>query len=275
MKSSLSQKQIKSIRENFQHKMGYELNIDDPKTIQEKTQWIKIYGKLERFARYTDKYEVRKFIAKRIGEDYLIPLIGVYEKVDEIDIGKLPTSFVLKATHGSSWFEIIEDKDEVDWDQMKETMNYWLSRSWFTKSKESNYKPLKRRILIQPYLPRIPYVFAEYSFHCFHGVPQFVRVDGYRSFGIYSMNWDPIMERYDSEHGIGKIKKPSQFSEMETIAKILSRDFPYVRVDLFQAGEHVYFNELTFAPGGGYLQTSKEFGLWVGSLLDLKKYVKL
>ena len=273
MKKSLKKQQIRQLMENFKQKLGYECNLKDPKTIQEKIQWIKIYGKLERFARFTDKYEVRKFIRKKIGKEYLIPHLGVYDHIDKIDFDRLPHSFVLKATHGSSWFMIVEDKEQIDWQETKRIMDSWLQSSWFSKSKESNHKPLKKRIIIQQYLPRMFKQFAEYSFHCFHGVPQFVRVDGFRSFGIYSMNWDPIMETFDPHHGGGPIEKPDTFDRMVVIAKTLSKDLPYVRVDLFDAGGRIYFNELTFTPGGGYLQTSSDFGLWVGSLLDLKKYV--
>ncbi|RKD24593.1 hypothetical protein BEP19_09455 [Ammoniphilus oxalaticus] len=276
MKKALTRKQIESLKRSFKKKLGYECDLKDPKTIQEKIQWIKIYGKLERFAKYTDKVEVQTFIIETIGEAYLIPTIGVYEHLEEIEFEQLPQSFVIKATHGSSWYKIVKDKTQIDWMEIQQLLGEWLESSWFSKSKESNYKPLPKRILIQEYLPRAPKTFSEYSFHCFHGEPQFVRIDGYQSLGIYSMDWQPLLERVEttpSNNDEKSIAKPATFAEMERVARALAKDLRYVRVDLFDAAGRVYFNEMTFAPGGGFLQTSEEFGLWIGSLLDLKKYV--
>jgi len=260
------QEELRKLKEHFKNKLGYELNLEFPHTLQEKIQWIKIYGKLERFAKYTDKFEVYSFIKERIGTKYLIPLLGVYDDVDDIDFEALPTSFVMKATHGSRWNIIVEDKSKIDWNASKEQMRTWLNSSWYQISKERNYKDLQSRVIIQPHLKVLYGKFKEYQFHCFHGIPKFFRITG---IGNYDMKGNPL---FGSPH-YPLINKPRRFDEMKSIVYKLCKDFAYVRVDLFYTVQGIYFCELTFAHGGGFLPTPKDFGSRIGQWLDLTRYL--
>ncbi|MEW9669681.1 ATP-grasp fold amidoligase family protein [Ammoniphilus sp. 3BR4] len=261
------------IKKRFKRILGYELNLRHPKTIQEKIQWIKIYGKLERFAKYTDKAKVRKFIRKRIGNEYLVPVFGVYKRVEDIDFDALPQSFVMKATHGSGWNIFVKDKSEINWPKAKSRMKKWLKSNWYDKSMERNYKPLKGRVMIEKFLWDSSGRIKEYKFQCFHGSRIFLRLPGHSTLRIYNRKGDVIHERIDKQSFHHPPEKPKQLEKMFALAHILAKDFPYVRVDFIVANGRIYVGELTFATGGGFLPAPKEWSLKLGSLLDLKRYV--
>ncbi|WP_216830275.1 ATP-grasp fold amidoligase family protein [Alkalihalobacterium elongatum] len=257
--------------------LGYEPNINNPQTLSEKLLWIRINGNLERFANYTDKYAVRQFIKKRIGKQYLVPLYGVYNHVDQINFRSLPRSFVLKATHGCGWNILVKDKFKLDWLNAKKQMNEWMNTNYFNKTGERHYKPLKGRAIIEKYLQDPTGDLKDYKFHCFHGKPMVVRVMGDR-FGtlkdqVYDMEWKELpFESLERNPYSAPLERPIRFTEMVDVAQKLSRDFAYVRVDLYHTNNKVYFGELTFLPSGGVSKNPYEYQKWLGSHLDLSRY---
>lgn len=267
------------MKKRFKRILGYEPNLENPKTFQEKLQWIKIYGKLERFAPYTDKYQVRQFVKERIGESYLNTLIGVYKNVDEINFNSLPPCFVMKATHGSGWNVIASDKSKIDWNRAKLNMRKWLRSNYYAKTGERNYKPLKGRVIIEKYLRDRSGDLKDYKFHCFHGKPMYVTVHGGRLKGgrksdVYDMNWNRLPFKFENKNNFPKpVMKPKRFDKMIEVASELSKDFAYVRVDLYYTNDKIYFGELTFVPAGGYSRSPLAYGELLGSLLDLDRYV--
>ena len=241
---------------------------------------IKIFGKLERFAKYTDKYEVRGFIKERIGEQYLIPHLGVYDDVHSIPFQYLPRSFAMKATHGSGWNILVRDKSQLDWKDARRTLHKWLNRNYYDSSRERNYKPLQGRVIIEQYLKDPSSDLKDYKIHCFHGKPMFVGVVGGRSdnckpkFNMYDIHWKELPFDLSELNSFPEPpEKPKHFSEMVAIAQQLSEDFPYVRVDLYHVDDKIYFGELTFVPLSGYFVSPINFQKWFGTFLDLSRYV--
>lgn len=135
-----------------------------------------MYGHLERFSDLSDKYTVRQYVKEKAGEEILIPMVGIYDRFQDIDLGRLPDSFVMKATHGSAWNIIVEDKTAVDWHAAGKKISQWIRSSYYRKSGEANYRPLKGRILIETYLEDPCGDLKDYKFFCFGGEPKFVEV---------------------------------------------------------------------------------------------------
>ncbi len=254
------------------------LNLNNPKSFSDKIQWIKLYGGIDQYAKYVDKYEVRKYIEKTIGKDYLIPLIGVWDTFDAIPFNELPDKFVLKGTHGSGFNFICHDKSTLDKKLVRDIVSKWLKENYYTRSAETQYKYCKPRILCEKYMEDDSGSLRDYKFFCFNGIPQIIQVDSDRFKGhkrdLFDTDWNKLP--YTLEHPNTKelIKKPGKFNEMIEVTKKLSKQFPFVRVDLYLIGDKVYFGELTFTPGNG-LEHFKPINLdyQLGDLIDLSKYI--
>ena len=205
---------------------------------------------------YVDKLTVRDFVTERIGSEYLIPLIGAYDQVDDIDFASLPRSFVLKATHGSGWNVLVMDKSSIDWDAVLDRVNGWLRRNYYKYTGQSNYRGIKGRIIIEEFLHDLGGDLRDYKFYCCNGEVQGVQVDFDRfrnhQYRLYDCNWDEFSKN-NAPAGIHipQIPRPAKLNEMLEIARSLSRGFPHVRVDLYYPDGNIYFGELTFTTGGG------------------------
>lgn len=272
----MNNSRIDHLKAKFKEKHGYELNLENPQTFNEKIQWIKKYGNLERYSKYVDKHEVRQYVKKRIGSQYLVPVIGVYKKVEDIDVKSLPNAFVMKATHGSSWNVIVKDKWQLDWPAARAKANGWIKRNYFTYSGERCYKPLKGRVIIEKFLQDRTGDLKDYKFFCFHGKPEYIKVIGDRygdyKCDQYDLEWKRLPQMYKRNPFPKPVKKPNHFKEMKEIVHKLAHGFPFVRVDLYYSNNRIYFGELTFAPKGGYEPLTFKYDLKLGKLLDLKKY---
>lgn len=266
---------------NFKRAHGYALNLQNPKTFSEKIQWIKLYGHLECFSKYVDKYAVREFIKQRIGEQYLIHSIGIYERVEDIDYEALPNSFVMKATHGSGWNLIIKDKKMADWNCARETMRKWVASSYYKKYGEPVYKPIKGRVIIEEYLDDPSGDLKDYKIFCFSGKPKYIQVDSERfkdhKRDFYDLNWNKVPMKIAPIDYLPDLHvKPVKIEEMLELSHKLSQGFPFVRVDLYCTCGHIYFGELTFLPSAGLAPiTPIEYNLLLGELIDLNSYSKI
>lgn len=258
----------------FKKLQGYKLDLKSPNTLSEKIQWIKIYANLEDLSNYVDKYEVREYVRNKIGEEYLIPLIGVYEKSTEINFEDIPKSFVVKATHASGWNLIVKDRDLINWDDEKQKIDTWINSSFYKITGERNYKLIKGRVVIEKLVEDPTGDLKDYKFFCFDGQPKFIQVDGdrYESHkrDLYDTEWNKLEVTY--QHGNLKISvpKPDALDRLLDIARQLSSDFKFVRVDLYYTGDVIYFGELTFTPGQGFERFShKQADLDFGKFLNL------
>lgn len=257
-------------------KFGTKLNFDDPQTFTEKLQWLKLYDRKPEYTNLVDKYEVKKIVGEKIGEQYIIPTLGVWNTVDEIDWGSLPQQFVLKTTHGSDSGGVVICKDKSTFDQ-KAAMKK-LSKSMkgnvYRSLREWPYKNIKKRIIAETYLndsgtfegqnatPKDEQL-KDYKFYCFGGEPKFMLIASNRftthNFNYYDMEFNklPLTSAVGSQAEM-VFEKPEQFDEMKKIATILSQGFAHIRVDLYCSGGKVYFGELTFYDSSGYDNFSSE-----------------
>ncbi len=252
-------------------------NLAHPNTFSEKIQWIKIYGELKKYSRYVDKYEVRNYIKITIGEKYLIPLIGVWNRFEDIPFDKLPNKFVLKATHGSGYIFICKNKSLINKKALKKMINKWLNESFYLKTREIQYKDCKPRIICEEYLDEGQEGLTDYKFFCKNGTPLMVEIITNRftqpTLDLTDLNFHklPIFLAYPNSKR--DIKKPTTFSEMLSISRKLSKVFPFVRVDIYSVKNKVYFGELTFTPGNGLdIMKPHDADYQLRNLIDLSKF---
>jgi len=288
----LSDKQFLKLKFLYFHKKFLDLN--SPKTFGEKIQWIKLYGNLDQYSSYVCKYSVRDFVAKTIGEEYLIPLLGVYNNVDDIDFEKLPDKFVIKLTSGSGYNYIVEDKQTINISNVKNKLNEWMKEDFYSKGKETQYKNLKQKVICEEFISDSNNALIDYKFYCFNGEIDFVQVyEGKKEsqinklynrnkkkefLSVFNSKWEPLNlgyvgNLYDKKDEV--IEKPVNFELMVEIAQKLSRNFPFVRVDLYNIDGQIYFGELTFTPADGtrrFLPVEEDFR--IADLIELEKYPK-
>ena len=259
----------------FYYTMGKQLNLKDPKDINEKIQDIKLndYRNNPVIGNCSDKYEARRYLTEKGYESLLPKLYGVYFKPSDIKWSELPDEFVVKCTHGSGYNIICPDKSTFNTENAERDLRKWLKEYYGKRLAEVQYKSIKRRIIVEEYLGSDIEV---YKFFCFNGEPRtmYVSVRGENGenakyLNYYNMDWELLDIRLEGhENSPYEIEKPADFEEMKNIAKSLSRDFKFVRVDLYNAKGKVYFSELTFTPTGGLMKLKPEeilaeWGRWL------------
>ncbi len=227
-------------------------NLSKPVSFNEKITKFKINPCNIDLSSYADKIEVRKYIKSKIGEEYLVPLLGIYKSANEIDFETLPQKFVLKANHGSGWNIICGDKNKLDFNETRRKLVKWLNYNAFYLSREYQYKYITPAIICEKMIGVNIY---DYKFFCFNGEPKIVQVDIDRFTNhrraFFNMEWEK--QAYSIRYPISEreVDKPIQLKDMIEICRELSSLFPFVRVDLYLHHSRIYFGELTFIPGGG------------------------
>lgn len=248
------------VKLQYKTEFGKEPDLVNPVTFNEKLQWLKLHDRDPRYTELVDKLAVKDIVAKTLGEQYVIPTIGVWESPEEIPFDSLPEKFVLKCTHNSGTGTVVcRNKAELDRERTIEELHRGMKEDFFLKVREYPYKNVPRRIICEKYLENegssdMP----DYKFHCSYGVPKFILVCKNR-FGLGGMTedfftpeWEHLpVKRPARPNASEPIEKPAQLEEMIEIARKLSKDIPFVRVDLYIAGGSVYFGELTFYPSSG------------------------
>jgi len=222
----------------------------------EKIQWLKLYGNLEKYEKYADKYKVREYIKETIGEQYLIKLLGVYDKAENIPYETLPNKFVIKANHGSGYNIIVKDKASLDIKKTNRKLNKWLREDYSRIKKEKQYKNIKRKLLIEEYKSDKNDSLLDYKFFCFNGKPKFIKIDFDRysnhAANFYDTEWNLLKLKEKGYENYSKnFDKPKNNKEMIKIVNKLCKDFQFVRVDLYNIEGKIYFGELTFTPASG------------------------
>lgn len=236
----------------FLKSLNYKLNLDSPKSFNEKIQWLKLYDSTEIKAELTDKYKVRDWVIKEIGEKYLIPLIGVYDKFDDIKFDELPDQFVLKTNHASSTNKIVVNKSNLNLQEEKIKFTRWLKTNYaFNKGFELHYGMIEPKIICEKYMGDN---LNDYKFFCFNGNPEFIWVDvnRYKNHcrNTYDMNWNElpfVIDKFDRVN----VNKPLELDNMIELSRILSKNFSFVRVDFYEIDGMVYFGEMTFTSSSG------------------------
>lgn len=259
--ATLDDKQLAMYLKHIYEKIvNNNLNYKSAETFTQKIQWMKIYDNTSIKSRLADKYEVREWITKKIGSHYLIPLLGVWDSFDEIDFNKLPKSFCLKTNHGSAMNYVVKDKSKMNKTEVRELFHWWMQRPFWVGSLETHYRIIPRKIIAEKYIEEMSGGLLDYKIHCFNGKPMFIQCIGERDLKKHTgyqmnfdLNWKPLNWSFET-YPLFKttVKKPKCLSEMLHIAEVLSADFKYVRVDLYEIGGKVFFGEMTFTPSSGF-----------------------
>ncbi|HSX43217.1 MAG TPA: ATP-grasp fold amidoligase family protein [Candidatus Saccharimonadales bacterium] len=256
-------------------------NLRKPVRWADKIQWLKLNGHMERFAQYADKYTVRAYVEEKIGAQHLIPLIGAWDTFDEIPFDELPGQFVLKVTHGCGYNFICKDKSKLDLGMLRAKITGWQQEDFYKQEREPQYKDSPRKIVCEQYLadPRTGDL-PDYKFYCVKGEPKVAQVDtdrftDHKSAFLEIDTWKPIDYMYIATFEVPSDlpPKPRNLLHMLDIARKLSADFPFVRVDLYSVGDKVYFGELTFTPGSGWVDFRPVSGeIRFGQMIDINDY---
>ena len=263
------------IKRRFKDRFGYDLNLDNPKTLNEKIQWLNLYNRTPLQTLCADKFAVREYVSERIGEDYLVPLLFHTLNPTEITPGYLPDPpFIIKTNHDWRGHIVVRDKSDIDWKNIQKKLKRKLAKNYYFKDKEWQYKNIKPRILVEKLLTsedgEIPHPIM---FQCFHGKVEIVsclrEVDGEEIQNFYDSNWNIIDCEWKRRKG-GYNKMPKGFDKMKSIAEELAKDFLIVRVDLYNMDGEIYFGELTFYPFAGFKPfRTPEWDLKLGEMLRL------
>lgn len=235
------------------------LNFKKPKTLNEKIQWLKINDRNPEYTRLVDKYEVRNYIADVLGERYLIPLLGVWDSVDEINYDALPNQFVLKCNHDSKGVVICKDKKNFNFKATKNMLNNHLKKNGYWYGREWPYKNVKPCIIAEKYMVDESTIeLKDYKIMCFNGVPDnimvcYSRKNGHADYDFFDLSWNWLPYNKGDEHLDRNftIPKPKSLNKMIEIAQKLSKDYYFARIDLYDIEGQAYFGEITFYPASG------------------------
>lgn len=248
-----------------------DINLDNPKTYNDKLQWLKLHDRKPEYTTMVDKYAAKDYIASKIGSEHIIPTLGVWKKFKDIDFDSLPNQFVLKSTHDCGGLVICKDKSKLDKREAKEKIERCLKRNYFWNGREWPYKNVKPRIIAEKYMKddKTDWL-VDYKFFCFNGEPKFMycsmdKADDPRT-DFFDMDYNRLDMRMRDPNSEIPPPKPEKFEEMKALAKILCKDIPHVRVDFYQVNDRVYAGELTFYHMGGFTKIYPE--KWMDILGD-------
>ena len=268
--------------------MGNELNLVEPQTFNEKLQWLKIHDRKPCYSKLVDKYEAKVWAEKIIGEEYIVPNLGVWDTFDEIEFEKLPKQFVLKCTHDSGGLIICRDKNKLDISQARKVVERSYKRNFYWSGREWPYKNVKPRIIAEKFMSdgRTEEMgLTDFKFFCFNGKPEFIYIshglENHDLAGIsfYDLKGNKLpFKRMDYKEIPGEqFPLPNNFDEMVNVAEKLAIEVqnPFVRVDLYEIEGNIYFSEITFFPCSGFIpfdpcSVDKE----LGKLIDLTPILK-
>lgn len=268
------------IRLKYRKIFGKWPDLKNPKTFNEKLNWLKLYDRNPIYTTMVDKYEAKRYVADLIGEEYIIPTLGVWDRAEDIDFDGLPQKFVLKATHDSGRVLICKDKSKFDRSMAVKEMNESLKRNFYAVTREWPYRNVKPRIIAEQLLEQADNKEFEdindYKFFCFNGRVEFMKVDFNRHIDHHANYYDrnfnllnfgeadfpPVADKI--------ISRPVNFEKMIELVEKISNNLRFVRVDLYEVDGHVYFGEITFYPASGTGQfTPQSADVMIGDFLEI------
>ena len=260
----------------YRANIGQKLNLENPQTFCEKMNWLKLYGHPERYTLYSDKLGVRAHVAKALGEEYLVPLLGVWDDPDEIDFDALPERFVLKATHDSGSAYFCRDRADFDRQAARKKLRRALRTPYYMKGRERQYEHVVPRVIAEAYLDSgTDALAADYKVYCFDGEARFVHLatdrgtDRHMKITIFDPAWNRLpfwIDGYPTEPG--ELPRPEGLEEMIRCAEKLCAGMPFMRVDFYEVAGRVYFGEMSWLPSGGLIpfqppEWERRLGDWV------------
>lgn len=266
----------KFCHKKFQERLGYPLNLENPKTFNEKMQWLKLYGDYSDKGKYVDKVEVKKIVSNILGKEYIIPTLAVYDNVSEINLDELPDKFVLKCTHDSASVVICNNKATFDFKAAKKKLKHYMKINYYYMGFEPVYKNIKPRIIAEKYIAIDGEDLHDYKFFCFNGRVKCFKID-FDRFTEHRANY------YDNNGKLlpfGEVCCPPNFErnidispslkKMISLVEKISSDKPFARVDLYDVHGKILFGEITFFPSSGFgSYTPDEWDNTLGSWLSL------
>jgi len=264
------------LRLRFRAKLNKKPNFDSPKTFNEKLQWLKLYDRRSKYVKMVDKYEAKQYTATIVGEDYIIPTLGVWKSFKEINFDMLPDQFVLKTTHDQGGVVICRDKSVFDKAEAKKKLAQHLRRNYFWPSREWPYKNVLPRIIAEKLIGDGFPSLCDYKFMCFNGKVRctFVFAGRYSTAGIYGTiyneKWEKLpFSRYNQSSN-DNIPKPYNYERMRILSERIAQDIPFLRVDWYEYNNHPFLGELTFYPAGGFKKfMPDEWDMILGGWLEL------
>ena len=265
------------LEKKFYAMLGYSLDLSNPQTFNEKLQWLKLYDRKPEYTMMVDKYRVREYIKEKLGEEYLIPLLGVWDKAEDINFDKLPNRFVLKCNHNSGLgMYICKDKNKLTENQIKiirKNLAKGLQQDYYLTGREWPYKDVPRKIIAEKYMEDETGQLRDYKFYCFNGEPKIIMINSDREIGktkadYFDMDFNWLDLKWGYEHALVKPLKPINFEKMKELAVVLSKNIPELRVDFYEVNNKIYFGELTFFDGSGFdkiepKEWDKKLGDWI------------
>lgn len=279
----------------YRFKMRHRLDLQNPKTFTEKLQWLKLYNRKPEYTTMVDKYAVKEYVAGIIGEQYIIPTLGVWDKPEQIDWDSLPDKFVLKTTHGGGGGGVVICRDKATFDRQAaiSRLKQSLASDIYRGLREWPYKNVPKRIIAEKFMAPVkasaPKDLPDYKFFCFNGEPRYCQVIRDRhskeTIDFYDMDWthqefvglNPVARNGLNpiiRNGLTPVARPENLEEMAEICRKLAKDEPFVRVDLYVIDNKKYFGELTFYPASGMgVFTPEEWNGRLGDLLTLPNAV--
>lgn len=266
----------KYLRRLFKLNMGKELNLDNPQTFSEKLQWLKLYDRKPEYTQMVDKVEAKNYVARIVGDEYIIPTIGVWDRVEDIDWDTLPNQFVLKCTHDSGGIVICSDKSKLNTKAAIAKLKKGLRKNYYYRNREWPYKNVKPRIIAEQYMvDESGYELKDYKWFCFDGEPKalFIATDRgteneETKFDFFDAEFNHLPFTNGHPNAKREIKKPEGFEQMKKLAAQLSNGCPHLRVDFYDINGKIYFGELTFYHWSGMMPFEPEewdytFGSWI------------
>lgn len=273
LRHRVSDRRYASVRYRIEQKRA--LNLDNPKRFTEKIQWIKLFDRTELRKRVADRLKARHYVANKVGDQHLVPLLDHFDEFTTEIWESLPQQFVLKANHGCGMVEIVQNKRDLLFSELKKKTDAWQQTEYFNVGREWVYKGLPRTLLAEKLLTdetgKIP---RDYKFFCFNGRAEIIQVDSDR-FGEQKRNlYDRSFNRLEGTllypNVEDTLSRPPELDRAISVAETLAREFNFIRVDLYLTKNRVWFGEMTNYPGNGFINFEPEsMELWAGSLLEL------
>lgn len=249
-------------------------NLRNPQTYNEKLNWLKLHDRNPLYTKLVDKFEAKEYVTPIIGQEHIIPTLGVWDCFDDIDFDKLPSQFVLKCTHDSEGLVIVRDKSTMDRAAAKEKIEAALKQNFYYIGREWPYKDVKPRIIAEKYMEdRVDRELRDYKFFCFNGEPKAMfiasdRASDHVKFDYFDLDFKHLDIKQKYPHADKPLRKPETFDKMVELSRTLSKGFPHVRVDFYEVEGHLYFGELTFYHFSGFMPFEPDkwdhiFGKWL------------
>lgn len=258
----------------YRANMYKKLELKNPKTFNEKLQWLKLYDRNPMYTTMVDKYEAKKYVANIIGEEYIIKTLGVWERFEDINFDALPDQFVLKTTHDSGSVVICKNKLLFNKANAQRVLERSLKTNFYFYGREWPYKNVKPRIIAEEFMvDESGKELKDYKIMCFNGVPKCSFVCSNRSstglcVNFYDLDWNELPFERHYPRNKNNIDRPTKYNTMLELAQRLSKGLVFARIDFYEIYGRIYFGEITFYPGNGMEEFTPEewdykLGRWI------------